>query len=1091
MKKTMEQTRPVRPVRALLAVMAAVFLFGACPDANVNNGGDDPDDPVTITFDAEQVGGETDETTGDVTASSTGIKITFSAPVSLSFSEVAVAGAAVMAGFPAKEQGGNGTVWTIPVTVGGSGTAEVTITKDNVDDTPVNVDVYKAGTVKPKSWTVEANGVSGLLNTTLLTFTFDAPVAGLAIGSFTINPSAALTKVNLSSSADGTVWELAVTVTDERVITVTILHGGVASAPKEVQIFHDGILDDYWNNPYDPYYDDWDPGVTTEAGTPHIAINSYAELGKLRYFGTNLTDSSGNVLYQHDGNGNYIFQTNGDGSLQYETEAGGAIAYKKNAGGQLVYKVDQYGQQMLDSNGQPIPIPLPKRIVRTNPNATRGNASGTPLIIQFTANCDKAEFTRDSTTNPGIAKWGANTVGVGREVKDPINAILAAIAAQGGSKYTVWDMTLCGWDGTYPDDFGDSVTANFDYGNESTHRSNANARNRVVAIYFPQGLQAIGDEMFRGWTGLATLSFKNSAVLEIGTRAFNGCTAIRRMDFTGAVNLRSMGNEAFAAATGLATHGTSGVVDLSELKGLTTLGLSTFGSSTGNAGNALMWKLVLPDSPGVNSNNYTFGSDGGGVRQVWFMGNASHYFANNSFIASMGGTGNNNGSTFTNTNRGDRAHGDVVTNRTDKVLEYFYEESLTPTRMYDGYFYHYEHHGTLGFSALIPVKNGQDIYRGQATMTINGPGTNGLAVANAPAGTINVYSTNTATDQYKIGTMTNGIITLTAPHADNRETLRGDNSSTGTGNHPGMKITGDPRDYYTGRTGENVNTSSARGAVKSTTGTVDGFVENATLTSPGAPSTASSHTSVTHWYWWPWIGNNTNNYNRSSGSAAKATIVKSIFYQEGGQWKEIKRKGEDIHSRIYSFYNPKYHLDQHEMMWVWLDKDITLYRVARAGPQAGIGEINYNKNAVAGASQNLYITAPQNIFDEGLRGRAVGVVHSTVNMSLKAGWNQLVTTTRFCDEGPNDWDYRCAWKIVRVWAGLMGPFSSFNQNNPNPMTMTMNGIKADFTRTDGFAFHANPKNASAGPYADYLFRGKQQYVDDYPEAWRQIPWVQQ
>ena len=1096
MKKTMKRTMRKW---ALLAVVSLVLLFGACPDGNKN--GNTTSDLITITR-VTQVGGARDAD-GNVTASSTGIRIRFSAPVqTLGLSSVTVTGAAITADRPT----GSETSWTIPITPIYTGKAVVTIDRENIEAEPKEVEVYKVGeSEQPANWMVRANGEPGSVTTTSLTFVFDKPVALLTIDSFTIEPEGIVTITEIVAEEMNEEWVLDVTVTDGATITITITADGVDPGPKEVEVHHDGLAlgDDPWNAPYPlPYLPgDWDDkGVLTPGNVmPHVVINSYAELEKIRNFGQYLKDGNGNVLYEHDGKGNYIFQTNSDGSLVYETDANG-VMYKKDGSGNLVYKLDAPdGNQILGEDGQPIPIPLPKRIQLVNPYNSKGGSNSDPLIIQFTEKCDKEEFNgyelnaQGTIINEKIAKWGKDANN-DPEIRDPINAILAAIAAQGGNKYTVWDMSACGWDGNYEDAFGDSVPAHY-ANNNNTYRNNANARNRVVTIYFPRGLKAIGNYMFAGWTGLASLSFKDcSAITTIGDSAFASCTGIRRIDFAGAVNLRTMDNYAFGGATNLQTHGETGVIDLSELTGLTTLGLGAFGNgASGNPGNiiASTWKLILPDCPGIDSNNYTFGTDGGGLRQVWFRGNASHYFSNNSFHASMGGTGNNvaSGNTyataagytsgnFTNSNRGLRAHGDSVTDRTDKVLEYFYEESLTPTRMYDGYFYHYEYRNTQGFSALIPVKNGQDIYRGQTTMTINGP-----PVPNAPGGTVDVFSEKNNAAQYKIGTMTGGIITLTTPNANNRETLRGTPS---TGDHPGMKITGDPRNYYTGKTSDgSVNTSSAKGWVRSTSGTVDGFVERTTLTGPGAASAATSHSSVTHWYWWPWIGNNTNNYNRSANSAAKATIVKSMFYQDGGQWKEIKRKGEDIHTRIYSFYNKAYHLDQHEMMWVWLDKDITLFRVSRAGADGGQKEINYAGPAV-GQSQNLYETAPNNVFSTVYRGKAVGVVHSTLNMSLKAGWNQLVTTTRFSDGEDDEWGYRCSWKIVRVWHGYMGPFSVFNTNNPNPMS----DEPPDFSRNDGFAYNTYPKSDSiTGDFANYSSAGKKrQYVDDPGKKF--IPWTQ-
>jgi hypothetical protein len=177
------------------------------------------------------------------------------------------------------------------------------------------------------------------------------------------------------------------------------------------------------------------------------------------------------------------------------------------------------------------------------------------------------------------------------------------------------------------------------------------------------------------------------------------------------------------------------------------------------------------------------------------------------------------------------------------------------------------------------------------------------------------------------------------------------------------------------------------------------------------------------------------------------------------------------------------------MFWVWLDKDITLYRTAKAGSQSGGAEITDGSAILGNTTQNLYEVAPDNVFSPNYRGKAVGVVHDTVNMSLKAGWNQLVSTSSFSDGLSDGWDYRCVFKLVRVWHGYMGPFNTFDVNNPNPMTLAT--IPPNFNTSQGWAYHNTPKNVKPGPYEDYTSRPagmKRQYVDE--DGKKYIPWMQ-
>jgi uncharacterized repeat protein (TIGR02543 family) len=132
----------------LLAVILALSLIG-CPVDDKGGGGDDDKD---ITYTAVQVGGT------DYTATSTGIKFTFSASVDslgLTADDITVSGAPATKGVSATPL--SGTSWTLPITVTAPGFVTVSINKDGIEKTQKNVTVYKEGAYVPEYWTITWN----------------------------------------------------------------------------------------------------------------------------------------------------------------------------------------------------------------------------------------------------------------------------------------------------------------------------------------------------------------------------------------------------------------------------------------------------------------------------------------------------------------------------------------------------------------------------------------------------------------------------------------------------------------------------------------------------------------------------------------------------------------------------------------------------------------------------------------------------------------------------------------------------------------------------------------------------------------------
>jgi hypothetical protein len=159
------------------------------------------DDTVTytdVTFEAEQVGGT------EGTADTTGIELTFSESVTgLTADKIRLLGEGNVT-VTAGTLTGEGTEWTIGITIDNAGTVYVAVddfgTFDVTNSEPFEITVHKDNpAIEFEDLT--ANGASGTVDTTELTLTFEEDIPGLVVTDITVTGA---TRYQLSKPAETT-----------------------------------------------------------------------------------------------------------------------------------------------------------------------------------------------------------------------------------------------------------------------------------------------------------------------------------------------------------------------------------------------------------------------------------------------------------------------------------------------------------------------------------------------------------------------------------------------------------------------------------------------------------------------------------------------------------------------------------------------------------------------------------------------------------------------------------------------------------------------------------------------------------------------
>ena len=226
-----------------IIVLAAIigFAITACPEPGPSGGPDDED----ITWALEQEGGVSGVGGAAPTASTTAIKITFSAAVDLTDADITIDGAASRNSYDLKASENN-TVWTVPVAVNATDNATVTIDIEGVEGGEKSVLVYKEGVVQAITWSAAVDGESGTETSTAITFTFSASIDDLELEADDIEltdgtGSATATELT-ADETDSKVWKLGIEVTSPGTITVTITKTGISATPQTVTVHKEGEL---------------------------------------------------------------------------------------------------------------------------------------------------------------------------------------------------------------------------------------------------------------------------------------------------------------------------------------------------------------------------------------------------------------------------------------------------------------------------------------------------------------------------------------------------------------------------------------------------------------------------------------------------------------------------------------------------------------------------------------------------------------------------------------------------------------------------------------------------------------------------------
>jgi len=649
-------------------------------------------------------------------------------------------------------------------------------------------------------------------------------------------------------------------------------------------------------------------------------------------------------------------------------------------------------------------------------DASGGSSSSSPLIVRFTASFNRAEY----------IKMGEHTFdddGYITSTTDPLRNLFEKV----GSKYVYLDMSNATFDG-----YDDDGTLLASSGDQSSSR-NSNARSRILGVAMPRTLRRVAPHLWRGTSGLATLVLRDcAALLEIGTYAFYGC-GITQLDLHGATRLDHIDQYAFSNA-GLRTRTNRAGLDLSSASNLTRINDRAFSGNTAE-------HIYLPAPQDMFIGMYAF--ECSKVKSLTFFG---HTLVDAAWRGIPIYTDKTSGVFGTATNRFEDTDG-AQAGRTDHVMEIHVPEALSPLRQYKGYLYLGDDDGYNWGGMHVPNhKTKGDIYRGQTNMLIP------TRVPDAPSGTVNVYSQNTESDTYKVGTMSNGWVTLSAPASGNRQILTA---------YTGMEITLDPRDYHTTPAGLINNSTNDLGLYKtgSTNPDANGNFSN------GEWDTAVS--SVRNHYWQPWIGNPANNGGYRT-SPTQFLQVKSLFYRDGGTWKEIKRSGNDTFVNRAHYYDNAYITDKHDIVYVWVAADATIKRNARLSSGYSFADAKAIGNSAI-TSQKYYEMGHPAMSGASLRDTPLATSFHSVHMSLKAGWNQIEVLSRYTD-APSDDGWAQIQKAVRVSAGIMGPFSTFDAGNTT-----------NFNASAGKAYmlhYDDPEFPPTGP-REYSDEGKQ----------IQVPWI--
>ena len=709
----------------------------------------------------------------------------------------------------------------------------------------------------------------------------------------------------------------------------------------------------------------------------------------------------------------------------------------------------------------------------------RGETAANPLFVRFANTFTNAEFARlESRTELG-------------GIIDPLTGLFAALSEENEDgepvrRFVFLHMADAGWTGL--DQAGDPLGINFlnpdgstmvnDAGNPIGLLAGMNAvrpnRGLIVGLYLPRTMENIGSRMFLFSNNLRVAYFTNlNQLVEIGDDAFRE-NGMLETCFLGTSRLSEIGQRSFFGNPNIRTRGQDSlVVDLSPLTSLRRLNDHAFFQTN-------IEGIIFPESDYFQIGMH--GIEAYGIRWVEFRGNTLVDMAWRNLL--YNDAWHNQVQRLPFTHMHDHWDGNLGP-RTDRVVEIRVPGGVSHQRSFRGFMYHGHDDGYNWGSMHVPLRFGADVYRGQHTMFINEVVVPG-AVPETGTWSINLFSRPDDNDRYHIGVMVNGVVRLAQPHRNNPDVVSLNQTT-------GMQITGDPRNIHASR-------SSLDGTGPEVFGVYNlagdfWRLNLGTIAPPQAYIGAAPFNQVSQGirnlipssgYWWqPWIGNNEGTFRVGSANFIHVT---SLFFQDAdNEWQEVRRMGNDVWTSQGQRSNRQFVADTHHVSYVWVDQDVTIRRNIRGALSSSRGIGDYRS---IGVTQDLFVLGGEHQNIEAFRGQPMPVDFAVVQMSLRRGWNQIVTIHRHpsdtgtefiwgpVPDGDGEWDYvphvaRNAVQIfMNVSAGRMGPFSTFDFANTG-----------NFTATSGHA------------YMTHYDRGLDEPSPTGPRLWSDenhsilVPWV--
>jgi hypothetical protein len=134
---------------------------------------------------------------------------------------------------------GGGASWSLGIAVETAGDVTVAINKDGIEAAARSVAVYKAGQTAAITWTAQADGASGVENSTAIGFVFSGAVAELHADDILVATNTG-SVVKGALSGGGASWSLGIAVEAAGDVTVSVNKEGIETTARSVAVYKAG-----------------------------------------------------------------------------------------------------------------------------------------------------------------------------------------------------------------------------------------------------------------------------------------------------------------------------------------------------------------------------------------------------------------------------------------------------------------------------------------------------------------------------------------------------------------------------------------------------------------------------------------------------------------------------------------------------------------------------------------------------------------------------------------------------------------------------------------------------------------------------------